>query len=228
MTGADARPLLILDRAGKGRVAQLASDQIWLWSRGYEGGGPYAELLRRTVHWLMKEPELDEKALEIKTDKSEIFIRTMNQQASPLRMTKPDGKTEDVQLDASTDQYLQKTISADEHGIYMFETPDGTRQSVAIGEINAPEFQSVITTPEPMDALLQSSGGGAIWLSETPNPTIKLLPRGTHYAGASWIGLRQNGDYSVKSVNDTPLLPPWISALLLVGIASFMWWREGR
>ncbi|MFL5167237.1 MAG: hypothetical protein ACJ8D8_13615, partial [Microvirga sp.] len=58
MSGPDNQPLLILDRYGKGRVAQLLSDQIWLWSRGYEGGGPQAELLRRIAHWLMKEPEL--------------------------------------------------------------------------------------------------------------------------------------------------------------------------
>ena len=36
---------------------------MWLWARGYEGGGPYLELLRRLAHWLMKEPELEEEAL---------------------------------------------------------------------------------------------------------------------------------------------------------------------
>ena len=51
------------NRVGKGRVALLLSDQIWLWSRGHQGGGPQAELLRRVAHWLMKEPELEENAL---------------------------------------------------------------------------------------------------------------------------------------------------------------------
>ena len=31
--------------------------------RGYEGGGPQTELLRRLAHWLLKEPELEEEAL---------------------------------------------------------------------------------------------------------------------------------------------------------------------
>ena len=53
----------MLNRYGKGRVAQLLSDQIWLWSRGYEGGGPQAELLRRVAHWLMEGPELEEEDL---------------------------------------------------------------------------------------------------------------------------------------------------------------------
>ena len=42
MSGPGDRPLLVLDRIQKGRVAQLLSDQIWLWARGYENGGPQA------------------------------------------------------------------------------------------------------------------------------------------------------------------------------------------
>jgi hypothetical protein len=61
--GARARPLLVLDRVGEGRIAMLASDHAWLWSRGYEGGGPQLELLRRLAHWMMGEPELEEEAL---------------------------------------------------------------------------------------------------------------------------------------------------------------------
>ena len=41
MSGADDKPLLVLDRRGKGRVALLLSDHAWLWARGYEGGGPH-------------------------------------------------------------------------------------------------------------------------------------------------------------------------------------------
>jgi hypothetical protein len=53
----------MLDRVGAGRIALLASDQAWLWDRGFEGGGPQAELLRRLAHWMMGEPELEEEAL---------------------------------------------------------------------------------------------------------------------------------------------------------------------
>ena len=53
MTGLREEPLLILDRVKAGRVALLGSDHVWLWDRGFEGGGPQAELLRRLAHWLM-------------------------------------------------------------------------------------------------------------------------------------------------------------------------------
>ena len=63
MMGPEGRPLLVLARESEGRIAVLGSDQAWLWSRGFEGGGPQLELLRRLAHWLMKEPELEEEVL---------------------------------------------------------------------------------------------------------------------------------------------------------------------
>ena len=53
MSGPGGKPLLVLDQVKKGRVAEILSDQTWLWARGFEGGGPQAELLRRLAHWLM-------------------------------------------------------------------------------------------------------------------------------------------------------------------------------
>src|SRR3984893_12393774 len=52
MQGPDGKPLLVLAREGEGRVALLLSDHIWLWARGYEGGGPHLDLLRPLSHWL--------------------------------------------------------------------------------------------------------------------------------------------------------------------------------
>ena len=65
MQGPENKPLLILSREGEGRVALLLSDHIWLWARGYEGGGPQIDLLRRLSHWLMKQPDLEEEALRL-------------------------------------------------------------------------------------------------------------------------------------------------------------------
>ena len=43
MQGLEGKPLLVLDRKGKGRTGQFLSDHIWLWARGFEGGGPQGE-----------------------------------------------------------------------------------------------------------------------------------------------------------------------------------------
>ena len=95
----DSQPLLLLDRVGKGRVALLLSDQIWLWSRGHQGGGPQAELLRRVAHWLMQEPELEENALTAHVADGRLsIVRRSTDPAPPgqVTVTDPDGKTADA------------------------------------------------------------------------------------------------------------------------------------
>src|ERR1700742_174119 len=95
MAGDGGKPLLVLDRVGKGRIAELMSDQTWLWARGFEGGGPQAELLRRLAHWLMKERNREAESLSAKIigDTTRIPRRTMAQQTPPVSLTMPSGKT---------------------------------------------------------------------------------------------------------------------------------------
>ncbi|MGB0719092.1 MAG: hypothetical protein ACPGRX_01375 [Bdellovibrionales bacterium] len=235
MDGIDGNPLLIMDRVGQGRVAQIASDHIWLWSRGYRGGGPHAELLRRVVHWLMKEPELDEKALDITVDGQSIRVRSRDSAAEslPLAMTKPDGSHEDIVLKRDETGFLQTTIQADQLGIYAFSSGIGTADAqlrfAVIGENNPPELRDVLTTPDILAPLIKASGGGALWLDDTPNPAIRRLSQGVkNYAGGGWIGLRDNNDFTVKSVKSLPLLPPFAWFGLIASALLFMWWREGR
>ena len=74
MQAGRSTPLLALSRVDKGRVALLLSDQIWLWARGYDGGGPHLDLLRRLAHWLMKEPELEEEALRARAHGQDVTV----------------------------------------------------------------------------------------------------------------------------------------------------------
>ena len=115
MTGADGKPLLLLSRYGEGRVALLLSDQIWLWARGYEGGGPHLDLLRRMSHWLMKQPDLDEEALRLQVHGKELDgeRQTMADSVAPVTVTSPSGATREL------------TLTAGEPGIW---TRDHTRQ----------------------------------------------------------------------------------------------------
>ena len=80
VTGADGKPLLLLSRFGEGRVA-LLSDHIWLWARGY-GGGPISTC--RMSHWLMKQPDLDESALRLRSRGHDLVVlrQTMARTAS--------------------------------------------------------------------------------------------------------------------------------------------------
>src|SRR3978361_2092540 len=73
-TGPGAKHLLLLSRFRGGRLALLLSAHIWLGARGYEGGGPHLDLLRRMSHWLMKQPDLDEEALRLQTSGQDLVV----------------------------------------------------------------------------------------------------------------------------------------------------------
>ncbi|MCC7037938.1 MAG: hypothetical protein IT560_11620 [Alphaproteobacteria bacterium] len=229
MSGANNLPLLILDRVGKGRVAQLASDQIWLWSRGFEGGGPQAELLRRLAHWLMKEPELEENALDVGVEGNALVIRRRSITDDPVHVTvmAPDGALQEKDLEQAGPGLRESRIVADQLGVYTVD--DGTQKRFAlVGALNPPELSSVLGTEEKLAPAVTASKGGMVWLADTPHPDIRLLPPNRSYGGENWIGLRANRSYNVTGVRSTPFLPEWLYALALLTIMIGCWWLEGR
>ena len=103
MTGPGDRPLLVLAREGEGRVAMLLSDHAWLWARGYDGGGPHAALLRRLLHWLMKEPELEEEALTARSSGRSLIVerQTLADGAPNVTLTDPRRQSRAADADRS-------------------------------------------------------------------------------------------------------------------------------
>ncbi|MDR3514650.1 MAG: hypothetical protein P4M00_02455 [Azospirillaceae bacterium] len=230
MTGAEGRPLLILDHVGEGRVAQLMSDQIWLWSRGFEGGGPQAELLRRLAHWLMKEPELEENNLRASVDGTHITIerQSLDPDTTPVAITAPSGQQQQITLTPGTGGVASADFAATEPGIYHIVS--GSRSTLAVvGTINPPEFADVRTTADKLAPVTKASGGGMFWLVDPSGvPDVHRTHPGATAAGRTWLGLRTNGDYTVTSVNQVPLLPA--AAILALALAALLlaWRREGR
>ncbi len=229
MKGIGDHPLLILDHVGKGRVAQLASDQIWLWSRGYDGGGPNAELLRRLAHWLMKEPELEEDALDARIENGDLAIsrRTLGDKPIDVKVTAPNGKTEAVALKPADNGMLQARIAATQLGIYTVSEGDRDRFAVN-GDLNPPELRGVVTTPDLLAPAVEATHGTTLWLADTKAPDVRLLPPGRSYGGRNWIGLRSSDSFNVTGVVERPLLPMWAWAIGLLGLLIGAWWMEGR
>ena len=229
MTGLGARPLLIVDRVGKGRVAQLTSDQIWLWNRGYDGGGPQAELLRRLAHWLMKEPELEENSLSARAagNKIQVDRRRLDGAEAQVRFTRPDGTEGTVAMAADDTGHWTGTVEARQAGVWRFT--DGSRTAVvAYGAANSPERRDVRATTEALDAAVTASNGSIRWLSADPEPDLRRLPGRGVMGGAGWIGLRENRDSVVRAVTEVSLLPPGLALLLIMAGLLAAWRREGR
>lgn len=236
MTGADGKPLLVLARVGRGRVAQLASDQIWLWSRGYEGGGPQAELLRRLAHWLMKEPELEEEDLRLRVDGRRLIAerRTLAPQPpAALTLTGPDGAALPLPLAPAGPGRWTAETAAEAPGVYAVS--DGARTALAAaGSVNAPELADVRATPERLAPVMEASGGAAVWLADGEDAAayggfaLRRVAPNRPMAGPGWLGLRANGNHVVTGLTRTPLAPPLAALVLTLGALALAWRREGR
>ena len=229
MSGPNDQPLLVLDRVGKGRVAEFLSDQAWLWARGYEGGGPDAELLRRLAHWLMKEPELEEEPLSASITNGVITIErhTMAKTARPVTITTPSGKQQTVTLSETEPGSWRATAKADELGLYRLT--DGILTAVAAaGPLNPKEVSDMRATAAILAPLARASGGSVHWLADGGVPDVRRVPPESLAWGSNWIGLRDNGAYRVTSVEQEALLPPWLALVLLLGAILLAWRLEGR
>jgi hypothetical protein len=228
MSGPGDKPLLILDNTGKGRVAELLSDQPWLWARGFEGGGPQAELLRRLAHWLMKEPELEEERLSASIANGEIAIerRTMADTAAPVALTFPSGKSRTITLEKAAPGLWRSHVKADELGLYRLN--DGKLSAVAAaGPLNPKEVADMRATASILQPVTEASGGSVRWLSDGV-PAIRRVGANAAARGENWIGLRSNNAYRVAAVEQQPLLPPWAALLMLLGTLLLAWRMEGR
>jgi hypothetical protein len=228
MSGVNMGPLLIVDRVGKGRVAQLLSDQIWLWARGYDGGGPHSELLRRLAHWLMKEPDLEENSLRARMEGNRLAVvrRSVEIDTAPVEIISPSGRTVSVTLKEGIGGRAKALVPVGETGIYRVRDRRHTTLA-AVGKLNPREFADMRTTAARLKPLAAATGGGVFW-SEDGLPEIRRVRPGRLTASRSWLGLVENRDYKVTSVREAPLLPAL--AVLLVGLGALLlaWRREGR
>ncbi len=228
MSGLGEKPLLVLSRTGKGRVAQMLSDQGWLWARGFEGGGPQTELLRRMAHWLMKEPDLEEEALQGTQAGNNLVIerRTMADKAEPVTATLPSGKTATVALNEVSPGRWQGTLPIAEAGLHRLS--DGTLDAVAAaGSADAREMSSLVATASVLAPVAAATGGSVQWLEDGFPQLVKVQP-GRQMAGSGWLGLKANGAHRVLAVSDIPLFATLLAlGALLLGFCA-MWYREGR
>lgn len=228
MDGLGDRPLLVLQRQGKGRVAMFLSDHIWLWARGYDGGGPQGELLRRLAHWLMKEPDLEEEGLraEVRDGRLQIERRSLTAETPEIRVTTPSGKAETVKLEAGDAGAARAAMPVAEPGLYKIS--DGTSSVLATaGALNPLEFADLRASAEALQPLTAKSGGGISWIADGIPEPRRTRP-GRDSSGRGWIGLVANKSFVVSGIAQVPLLPGLLVMLLALGGLMAAWRLEGR
>jgi hypothetical protein len=224
-------PLLVLDRVGEGRVALLLSDQIWLWSRGHDGGGPQAELLRRIAHWLMREPELEEEDLTATIAAGSLTVTRRSLADAPppeIAVTAPDGTVTRRAPERTSGGRATVTLPATRAGVWS--ATDGTRTAFAAAEAaNPPEVADLRADPARIMPVVNAGGGAARWMGDgSAVPELRRVAAGRDAAGPGWIGLVRRDDGTVTGISALPLLPPWLALLLVLGVAVVAWRQEGR
>ena len=231
MNGPNNQPLLVLSRFGEGRVALLLSDHIWLWARGFEGGGPHLDLLRRLSHWLMKEPELEEERLVMSARGNEILVeqRTMSEKAEPVTVTNPSGGTQTLSLSPAEPGIFRATIKAEELGLWR--ASDGTHSAlINLGPLNPREYLEVTSTRSVMQPLADGTAGGVLRLADLSDgaPRIAAIRSAERFAGPDWLGIRLRDASVVRGLGLFPLFAGLSGLLILLAGIAAAWAREGR
>jgi hypothetical protein len=232
MQGTGGKPLLVLGREGKGRVALLLSDHIWLWARGYEGGGPHLDLLRRVSHWLMKQPELEEEALRLIPRGRELTVQrqTMADTVGDVTLTAPSGAQRNLTLREAEPGLWSTTVSAGELGLWR--ATDGKLTALTnLGPANPREFAEVTSTADIVKAVASATGGDARRIENGDTVTLpRVVPVRTSssFKGDDWIGLKMRDASVVRGIGVLPIFAGLLGLLLLIGSLALTWAREGR
>lgn len=232
LQGPDNKPLLVLARQGEGRVALLLSDQLWLWARGFEGGGPHLDLLRRLSHWLMKEPDLEEEALRLTVSGHRLLVRrqTMADEVADVKLTSPSGTTRVLKLAPTEPGVWQTSLTANELGLWR--ATDGKLNAlVNIGPANPREFSEVTSTTDVLASITAATGGEARRLDAGNGvdiPRIVPVRSGDTYKGDDWIGLKMRDASVIRGIGVLPVFAGLLGLLLLLGSLAGTWAREGR
>ena len=242
LSGAQDSPLLLLDKRGKGRVALLTSDHAWLWARGFEGGGPHSDLLRRLSHWLMKEPDLEEERLiaSAKGLKVTLERHSMGESVGPVRLTASDGQTTEVPLAPAGAGIWRATTDVKLPGLYKAATdgPEGPLTAVVhAGTEDLREMNDVTATAEAVKPVAEQSGGGVFWTGAkaTPEaaaavevPRVSMLLNAKVFSGSGWMALKDREAYVTRGVKIFPLFTGLLALAALIALITLAWWREGR
>ena len=231
----DGAPLLVLDRVGEGRVAMFNSDHVWLWARGFDGGGPHRELLRRLTNWLMAEPALEEEQLRGRIGRDgELIVerRTLEEAPGPVVVETPDGGTTSLPLTREADGlFAARAPGADGLLRLRARTADGRvlYALAARGEARPPERAEVRTTDARVRSLAEATGGAVMTLAaEDRVPDLRRVAPGRATSGPDWFGLVRRDAQAVTAVTSAPIAPRWAWLVLALGLTVSAWAVEGR
>jgi len=229
MQNENQEPILMLERKNEGRVALFLSDHVWLWSRGFEGGGPHVQLLRRLAHWLMKEPELEEERLTANSNGEKIVItrQTIGETPEEAQITSPSGETSALKFEEQSTGVWQAEVPTSEIGLYRIANGDLTALA-QVGPANPRELAAVISTDTFLKPITDATSGSISRIGENGLPRIVGVSANGTRNGRNWIGFARTDASVLNGIDRIPLFTGLLGLALLLAAFTGMWFREGR
>ena len=231
LEGPEKRPLLVLNRIGQGRVAQILSDQSWIWTRSEENKGPQADLLRRLVHWLMKEPDLEENELSAKFENNTLIIKrnSLVPDLKPVTTISPNNEINKIELvDIGNGQQIASILEP-EPGIWKLSSGNSSI-SIIIGNYNSFEYLDVRANDYDIKPISEHTLGSINWINANNNyqvPKINFLDKEKIKKNNN-INLIKNKQFYVKSLDQISIMPWYLALILSILLLFIGWYRESR
>lgn len=227
MQSPNGQPLLVTSTEGDGRVAVWLSNNWWYWSRGIEGGGPQTQLLRRLTHWLMRQPELEERRIDMTIDDDTLRLayRDVDKvDEMAVTITPPGGEPLEKTLTAADN--LTTTVPARENGLYSAETADGDVIAYAVkGQVRDLEWRVAANQP-PLETLANATGGYYVPADDATRTTLRRVGDASRLYGPGWLGLPERNTASLEGTSQKPLIPMPLGLLLILLAIIGTWWLE--
>ena len=212
LTGANDKPLLVLSREGKGRVAALLTDQMWLWARGYRRRRPACR------SDAPPRPLADEGA----RSRGGGAARQRPWPRHNDRAPEPEGGRragdDDDALRRDSADRARRPPSPGSRARIMRRRRWGSIASqsgelkalVNVGPENPREFREVVSTTEKLRPLAEATGGTVRRLSRDASGAITLpriveMREASVFGGADYIGVKRTGASALKGVEIAPL-----------------------
>lgn len=224
LTADEGKPLVILDRVEEGRVAMVLSDTLWLWARGWEGGGPHAEMMRRLAHWLMKEPDLEEEALTAAVEGGVLRVIARGRTAlEAVTVVAPDGAESRLPLAVDGEGSARGEMPVEGAGLWRVTAEDGRVALAAAGDPRPLELSELTATADILAPSVAATGGSLTRLRDG----IPEFRRAAAPSPGRPV-LLERGDHLVDGLRDTPLVAAFVILLAALGIVVAAWRNESK
>ena len=224
-------PLLLISEYGDGRVAQFTTDQMWYWARGYKGGGPYTDLIRRLSHWLMKEPTLEYKKFDVRPTNTGLEVvydadRRGDEQLE-VNVRTPQGFDATIKMEKSGIHPYKGFYEPEYAGVYGFSIEGEHSYYLYEGnEQDNIELKKLISNPDALKQISSATKGRIIAYDDFYDADVKLKSGAAKILGGQTLQFNQSRNLENRTVDFRQVVHYLLLGLIGLFVLLMAWLRQ--